>query len=313
MESLLFVPLVRASKWIRDILPSKSPAELPVAGRRFVDYGLEMAQRAKATLLEVLDWSWSEHLAKEFSSPTCTGNALFYEKGTGPLPRGLDDLGGLDTPLTQSISDGLVVVWGLCMPLDAALVESDPLTVEECADTPQGIYRRKDGSWRRLMRGGGGVSSVCDIKSWYELNFTVLHAPDAFTLPGYSAETDVHLGRNVVLEHGVDVKPPVLLQDNVWCARNVHFEGDVIVGSGTFIAEGATLRRTVVCSNTYIGAGLELDGKIVAGNRIIDAETGVWTDVEDEGIARRIRRFDGMGWLRALWRFLLGRSRGRRY
>ena len=56
------------------------------------------------------------------------------------------------------------------------------------------------------------------------------------------------------------------------------------------------------------------DGKIVAGNRVIDAETGVWTDVEDEGIARRIHhRIGGLGWLRALWSFLLGRSRGRRY
>ena len=120
--------------------------------------------------------------------------------------------------------------------------------------------------------------------------------------------------QGVVLEHGVDVKPPVLLQNNVWCARNVRFAGDVIVYSGTFIAEGTTLRRTVICGNTFIGTELDLDGKIVVGNRIIDAETGVWTDVEDEGIARRIRhRIGGLGWLRALWSFLLGRSRGRRY
>lgn len=310
MDSLLFVPLVTDSKWVLDILPSMSPAELPVAGRRFVDYCLENAQKAGGTLLEVLDWSWSESLAKEFADPTRTASALFYEKGTGPLPRGLDDIKGIDTPLTQSISDGLVVAWGLCLTLDMTHVESEPVSATDCADTPAGIYRLEGGAWRRLkMR----MFTVSDVKSWYELNFIVLHASDSFTLPGYSAERDVRLGRNVVLEHGVDVTPPVLLQDNVWCARNVHFAGDVIVGSGTFIAEGATLRRTVVCENTYIGTELDLEGKIVVGNRIIDAETGVWTDVDDEGIARRIRRFDGLGWLRALWSFLLGRSRGRRY
>ena len=311
MDSLLFVPLVKDSKWVLDILPSSSPAELPVAGRRFVDYGLENAQKAGGTLLEVLDWSWSERLAEDFADPTRTNSALFYEKGTGPLPRGLDDLKGIDTPLTQSISDGLVVVWGLCLPLDVANVESEPMSAEDCADTPLGIYRWEGGEWKRLKL---RMFAVRGVKDWYDLNFTVLHASDSFTLPGYSAEKDVRLGRNVVLEHGVDVKPPVLLQDNVWCARNVHFEGDVIVGSGTFIAEGATLRRTVVCDNTYIGTGLDLDRKIVAGNRVVDAETGVWTDVEDEGIARRIRRrLGGLGWLRALWSFLLGRSRGRRY
>ena len=310
MESLLFVPLVEDSKWVLDILPSMSPAELPVAGRRFVDYGLEMAQRAQGTLLEVLDWSWKERLANDFSDLACTGSALFYEKGTGPIPRGLDNLDGIDSPLTQSLSDGLVVVWGLCMPLEAT-AESEPVSAADCADTPLGIYRREGGAWKRLKL---RMFAVRDAKSWHELNFTVLHASGSFTLPGYSAEKDVYLGRNVVLEHGVDVKPPVLLQDNVWCARNVHFDGDVIVGSGTFIAEGTTLKRTVVCENTYIGTGLDLDRKIVAGNRIIDAETGVWTDVEDEGIARRIRsRLGVLGWLRALWSFLLGRSRGRRY
>ena len=310
MDSLLIVPLVSDSKWVLDILPSTSAAELPVAGRRIVDYGLELAQKAGGTLLEVLDWSWSESLAEEFSNPTCTGRALFYEKGTGSLPRGLDDLKGMDTPLTQSISDGFVVAWGLCLPLDMDHVEVEPVSAADCADTPAGIYRREGGEWKRLkMR----MFTVRDVKGWYDLNFIVLHASDSFTLPGYSAEKDVRLGRNVVLEHGVDVKPPVLLQNNVWCARNVHFDGDVIVYSGTFIAEGTTLRRTVVCGNTYIGTKLDLDGKIVVGNRIIDAETGVWTDVEDEGIARRIHRTSALGWLRALWSFLLGRSRGRRY
>ena len=152
-----------------------------------------------------------------------------------------------------------------------------------------------------------------DVRSWYRLSQTVMANRWLFTLPGYSSEKDVHLGRNVVLERGTTVKAPVILQDNVWCARNVRFAGDVIVYSGTFIAEGTTLRRTVICGNTFIGTELDLDGKIVVGNRIIDAETGVWTDVEDEGIARRIRRFSALGWLRALWSFLLGRSRGRRY
>ena len=311
MDSLLFVPLVADSKWVLDILPSTSAAELPVAGRRFVDYGLEIAQKAGGTLLEVLDWSWSQRLAEDFSDPTRTGSALFYEKGTGQIPRGLDGLKGMDTPLTQSVSDGLVVAWGLCLPLDMEHVEAEPVSAADCADTPAGIYRREGGGWKRLKM---QVFTVRDVKSWYDLNFAVLHAPGSFTLPGYSAEQDVHLGRNVVLEHGVDVKPPVLLQNNVWCARNVHFAGDVIVYSGTFIAEGTTLRRTVICGNTYIGTKLDLDGKIVVGNRVIDAETGVWTDVEDEGIARRIHhRIGGLGWLRALWSFLLGRSRGRRY
>ena len=81
---------------------------------------------------------------------------------------------------------------------------------------------------------------------------------DSFTLPGYSAEGGVYLGSNVVMEHGMEVKKPVLLQDNVWCSRNVRLNGLCIIGKGAFIDEGTHLQRTVVCDNTYIGEGLEL-------------------------------------------------------
>ena len=112
------------------------------------------------------------------------------------------------------------------------------------------------------------------------------------------------------MEHGTEVKPPVLLQDNTWLARNVHLEGDVIVDSGSYISEGAKLSRTVVCRNTYIGEALDFSGKIVAGRRVIDAETGTWVDLEEPGLARNIPV--GLGWLRSVWHFLRGRSVGRR-
>ena len=120
----------------------------------------------------------------------------------------------------------------------------------------------------------------------------------------------MHLGRNVVLEHGTEVKPPVLLQDNTWFARNVRLDGDVIVNSGSYVSEGARLYRTIVGRDTFIGAGLDLDGKIVAGRRVIDPETGTWVDLEEPGIARHIPT--GLGWMRKLWRFMRGRSFGRR-
>jgi NDP-sugar pyrophosphorylase family protein len=151
---------------------------------------------------------------------------------------------------------------------------------------------------------------VRNAMAWYRMNLAVLHNPDVFTLPGYSVEKGVHLGRNVVMERGTEVKGPVLLQDNVWCARNVRLDGDVIVGKGSFVSEDAHIARTIICDNTFIGPGLELIDKIVAGSHVIDAATGEWTDIEEPGIARRIGE-DG-GWLRGLWRFLQGASRGRR-
>ncbi len=309
MKNAIYVPAVAASEWIREILPNLGQAQLPIAGKRLVDFSIEQAQRGGVNIAEVLDWHWSEAIHKDFADLTHCAIPVFYAKGEGPVPRGLDDLEKVSSPLTQSIDDGLYVVWGMYLwhgdLADGQKLEL--LTPEECADTPQGVYKRIDGKWMRIIH---DAIDIRDVKSWHAANLTILHEPGDFTLPGYSAERDVHLGRNVVLEHGVDAKPPVLMQDGSWCARNVELAGDVIVGNGSFIGEGARLRRTVVGDDTYIGLGLELVDKIVIGQRIIDVQTGAWMDVEEPGLARRIG--GAWGWLRKLLDFLHGKSKGRK-
>ena len=308
MDNILFVPATRETAWVGDMLPGTSPAELPVAGKRIIDYAIEHAQRFGVMFTEVLDWHFSERLADDFADMTRTGFPVFYMKGEGELPKGLNDIDGYSSPLTGNITDGLVVVWGLVLSMHMAEdVSLEPITEQECAETPAGVYRREGGRWMRVVPHGLVVRNV---KAWHELNLVVLRHPEEFTVPGYSSERGVHIGRNVVLEHGTEVKPPVLLQDNTWLARNVRLEGDVIVDSGSYISEGSRLRKTVVCSNTFIGEGLDLESKIVVGRRVIDAESGTWIDLEEPGLARQIPV--GLGWLRSLWHFLRGRSYGRR-
>jgi hypothetical protein len=308
MDNILFVPATRELEWVQDVLPGTSPAELPVAGRRVIDYAIELAQKFGVMFTEILDWNFSQRLADDFADMTRTGFPVFYLKGEGSVPMGLRDIEGYSSPLTSDITDGLVVVWGVALSTHtAADVALEPISDEECAETPAGIYRREGGRWMRIVPHGLVVRS---IKAWHTLNFTILRNPDAFTLPGYSSERDAYIGRNVVLEHGTSVKPPVLLQNNTWFARNVVLDGDVVVDSGSFVSEGARLRRTVVCRDTFIGPGLDFDGKIVVGRRVVDADTGTWVDLEEPGLARHIPA--GLGWVRSFWHFLRGRSFGRR-
>ena len=308
MDNVLIVPSTRELDWVQDVLPGTSPAELPVAGRRVIDYAIERAQKFGIMFTEVLDWHFSQALADEFADMTRTGCPVCYLKGEGQVPKGLRDIEGYSSPLTSVINDGLVVVWGIALsghtPEDVSL---EPMSDEECADTPAGVYRREGGRWMRVVPHG---MVIRNIKAWHQLNFMVLRHPEMFTIPGYSSEKGVHLGSNVILEHGTSVKPPVLLLDNSWCGRNVRLEGNVVVESGSFVSEGARLRNTVVGRETFIGLGLDLDGKIVIGRRVIDAETGTWVDLEEPGLARRIPT--GLGWMRQLWHFLRGRSFGRR-
>ena len=309
MDNVLFVPSTPDTEWLQEILPGTSPAALPVAGRRAIDYMMEAARRRDIVFIEILDWHYSPAVASSFSEPTTTGFPVFYMKGEGAMPRGLAEIENLSTPLTQSLQDGLVVAWGVFAVDAPVALESEPVPEAECVSTPPGIYRREGGRWARVS---AEIMPVCDIATWHAANMRVLHSPGKLTLPGYSAEKGVHIGRNVVLERGVDASAPVLLCDDAWCARNAILGGDVIVGERSYVGEGTKLARTVVGDDTQIGDGLVFEDKIIVGSRVIDAQTGVWTDVEDPGVARPVgKAARRSGPLRRAMNFLFGWARGR--
>ena len=55
MKAVLFVPSVPESEWIREILPDKSPAELPLAGRRWADFAVEWAEAEVFEMKKLLE------------------------------------------------------------------------------------------------------------------------------------------------------------------------------------------------------------------------------------------------------------------
>ncbi|MBQ1345412.1 MAG: hypothetical protein IIY62_03520, partial [Kiritimatiellae bacterium] len=183
MDNVLFVPATHELEWVQEVLPGTSPAELPVAGRRIIDYSFQCAQRFDVMFTEVLDWHFSQRLADDFSDLTRTGYPVFYIKGEGPVPKGLRELEDYESPLTGPVQDGLVVVWGAAISTHAPdEVTLEPVSEAECAETPAGLYRRAGGRWMRVTPHGLVARSV---KAWHALNFIILNEPDKFTIPGY--------------------------------------------------------------------------------------------------------------------------------
>ena len=302
----VFIPFVPDSAWTERVLPGLSPAEIPVAGRQFVDYAMEAAKRFSISKAEVVDWRFSSALQKRFAGPRDGVVELAARRGEGTPPRGLADLGALPG-FRERPDEDLIVLWGVCLPFyDPSAARYQPASEEIVRSTPPGIYHRAGGRW---LVPEGETLAVTDTASWLALSMDLLAGRGAYTLPGYSAEKGVSICRNVVMEHGISVKPPVLFCDNSWCGRNVRLE-NVVVGENAYVGERARLTRTVVCDGTMVGDGLELDGKIVIGNRVVDAGTGTWADVEEPGVVGGVAR--APAWLRAVGRFLAGASRGRR-
>ena len=297
----LFVPSVPDALWAPAVLPGVNPLETAVAGRQFIDYVLEAAKRFGITAAHVIDWLYTSRLEDRFAEKRDGSVAVEYHRGHGPVPLGLADL-------PREFGDVGPVVWGLCLPFyEPSEARYEPVPDEETHRTPTGIYRRDGARW---LRASAAVFALRDFATWLGLTMELLSGGGSYTLPGYSAEKGVSLCRNVVMEYGTMARPPVLLLDNVWCERNVRLENGVVLGRNVFVGEGTRLSRTMVCDDTFLGAGLNLVGKIVVGRRIIDAVSGTWVDIEEEGIAHRIQR--SPNWLDSVFRFLAGRSFGRR-
>ena len=103
MQNLLLMPSVEQSEWLHDLLPWLSPTELPVAGRRFIDYALESAQKFGFGVFGILDWHFSNRLLADCNNLTARGLPVIYQPGKGAMPRGLNDLDRIASPFTNPV------------------------------------------------------------------------------------------------------------------------------------------------------------------------------------------------------------------
>ena len=116
MKGVVLVPTVRGPDWLAEVLPGLGPAELPLAGRRWIDYAVEWAEQAGYGMVEVLDWRFSEAVAADFADLTAHPIPVFYQRGEGELPGAVADLARQSSPLAPGAAAGdaeVDVVWGL--------------------------------------------------------------------------------------------------------------------------------------------------------------------------------------------------------
>lgn len=138
----------------------------------------------------------------------------------------------------------------------------------------------------KLVRENVVGSHVIDsLAAYFEANFTILREPGELVLPGYSAESGVYAGMNVVIKPGVEIAAPVMLGDNVRLERGVHISDGVVLGEGAVVSRGTRLTRSVIFDGTYLGPNMDVAGKIVVGRRVIDPAAGIFVDLTDAGLS----------------------------
>jgi hypothetical protein len=146
--------------------------------------------------------------------------------------------------------------------------------------------------------------ALTGIKDYYDLNMALVGGEiSRYVAPGYLIRDGSCIGYNVSLPPTSMLSPPILVGNDVRVGAMAALGPDAVIGNHVVIDREAVLTQCVVLDGTYVGRGVEIRGRIVAGRRLIDPSDGVSMDIEDPwlvaGIGLLPHLCDGV-------RFLLG-------
>jgi hypothetical protein len=78
---------------------------------------------------------------------------------------------------------------------------------------------------------------------------------------------------------------PVFLGDHVMVGAGAVVGPGAVVGDGSIVDRDAVVADTVVLAGSYIGEGVELNGSLLAGRRLVNATLGAALEVPDRELA----------------------------
>lgn len=255
------------------ILPEQHPWLLPVAGKPVIAYQLETL--ARMGINEVLLLGAGPLIARHFGDGEGLGMRLDYAPAPGKagLPALIQRNAGWIAEAPLVVIEGLRI----CAPNH----DRHCLRLERSCRLGKGVL-----ALLPPERGLNAVAlealpeldwidslSISDVTRWLELQAEVQPRwQGRISWPAYGRQGDFLLGGRV--EYGTgELAGCGLIGDNSLIARDVRLE-QVWMGRDCVIAPGSSLKRCIVLDNSYVGAGLQLENKIVAGPYLIDGQTG---------------------------------------
>jgi NDP-sugar pyrophosphorylase family protein len=106
-----------------------------------------------------------------------------------------------------------------------------------------------------------------------------LHHP---SLEGRQISQGIWVGRNHMIHPSVRLSPPVFIGQNCQIGPDVELGPEVVVGSNVVIDDDATVSHSTIFGHTYVGQLVNIDGRVVNKNLVIDKMTAESTQVVDQ-------------------------------
>ncbi|MDD3886122.1 MAG: NDP-sugar synthase [Victivallaceae bacterium] len=152
------------------------------------------------------------------------------------------------------------------------------------------------------------LTQLASIQDFYAISMRLVNGELVkFSVHSYKNVDHVYMGQNIALDNSADIIPPVVIDDVVQVSSGAHIGPAAIIGGNSFIDSDSAIRETVIMGNSYIGSNLELIGKIVYRNMVIDPKSGITLDIVDDFLLAQVidTEHKGCDFIQRLGAFLL--------
>ncbi len=116
-------------------------------------------------------------------------------------------------------------------------------------------------------------------------------------LTGREVEEGIWLSRDVTIEPGVQLLPPVFIGQNTRIGRKVSLGPYAVAGRNCVIDDRCTISNAVIFPYTYVGEYLEMEEVLVDKNRLINVHYTSETTITDDFLLSNVRGKEMQKWL----------------
>lgn len=291
MKAIISLPILGKTQ-MADGFQGIPVALLPIANKPLIEYYLGICSMLKVTDVLVLDNDYTPEVSEVLGDGSAWGLKLDY-RGSGVTMSitGLLERNSLYAPE----EDCTLVFNGLFVPIfDYRTVSPEAMSQLEMDDFDpggigNGIFVVSKDKCRRMK---GETVYLNTYRDFHECGMRILKSDYGwYPIPGYHVDNGVYTGMDVLLPSSCECKSPAIIGNHVRFGDYISLLGNVIVGNHVMIEKNTTIKDSIIVDNTYLGADLEISGKIVCRDRLIDPETGVVLRLDDERLLMDVRRF----------------------
>lgn len=274
---------------------------LPVGNRPLFEYWIELCVGLGIHEIRVLLGEGGEQVEAYAGTGARWGVAITYgfeKEGAAPMAFLARDV--------ERWTDGLLHIRGPCFPRRAASFSAETLAALpagclRAANSGHVLFCGTDGDAIRAYINGdaalgtplpGLTLTPLETAADYHALCMCLVGEEGgrYVAPGYEVTADgCYIGSNTIMPASAKFAAPVMIGNDTRIQPVTEIGPNAVIGNHVVIDTKTELRDCVILDNTYVGRNLEIKGKVVSGNRLIDPETDTCLELNDPWLLDTLR------------------------